>query len=194
VLSQHQPEFRIEISPKKLPGPSEDPRKAEDKSTPKRKSKPKSNFAESGERVKGVSASDKMETDSDQEVEEGAADELPSLNGLPDGNANAASIVLPVASAASTTAPAPGALGLPSMPPPLTPSVTRVLTRMHAPPPPLPAGLTVTSLRSRLGGKNKIKGAILTPSEMEALTESWRPYRSIGVYYMWALAEEKAES
>jgi hypothetical protein len=59
------------------------------------------------------------------------------------------------------------------------------------------------------------RGAILTPSEMEALTEPWRPYRSIGrptfygekwilgrnidefftgVYYMWALAEEKAAS
>ncbi|KAI0297077.1 DNA glycosylase, partial [Russula brevipes] len=124
VLSQHQSEFRIEISPKKLPG---------------------------------VSASDKMETDSDQEVEEGAADELPSLNGLPDGNANAASIALPVASAARTTAPAPGALGLSSMPPPLTPSVTRILTRTPdaPPPPPLPAGLTVTSLRSRLGGKKR---------------------------------------
>ena len=58
------------------------------------------------------------------------------------------------------------------------------------------------------------RGAILTPSEMEALTEPWRPYRSIGrstssgewllgrgtddfytgVYYMWRLAEEKAAS
>lgn len=57
------------------------------------------------------------------------------------------------------------------------------------------------------------RGAILTPSEMEALTEPWRPYRSIGkadlekwilgrgiddfytgVYYMWRLAEEKASS
>lgn len=58
------------------------------------------------------------------------------------------------------------------------------------------------------------RGAILTPSEMEALTEQWRPYRSIGrptssgewllgrgaddfytgVYYMWRLAEEKAAS
>jgi len=60
------------------------------------------------------------------------------------------------------------------------------------------------------------RGVILTPSEMEALTEPWRPYRSIGrsticgekwilgrdvddffytgVYYMWALAEGKAAS
>jgi hypothetical protein len=159
VLSQHQPEFRIEISPKKLPGPSENPPKAEDKSTPKPKPKPKSNLAESGERAKGVSTSAKMETDSDQEVEQGAADELPSLNGLPDGDANATSVVLPVASAASTTAPAPGAPGLSSMPPPLTPSATRVLSRTPdaPPPPPLPAGVTVTSLRSRLGGKKKIK-------------------------------------
>lgn len=52
------------------------------------------------------------------------------------------------------------------------------------------------------------RGAFLTPQEMDELTASWRPYRSIGeavnftlirpmthaldagVYYMWALAEE----
>ena len=57
------------------------------------------------------------------------------------------------------------------------------------------------------------RGALLTPKEMEALAESWRPYRSLGefpctgtrvrvghccrdaedcagVYYMWALSEE----
>jgi DNA-3-methyladenine glycosylase II len=50
------------------------------------------------------------------------------------------------------------------------------------------------------------RGALLTPKEMEDLTESWKPYRSIGkfwlvvdstisylysqgVYYMWSLAE-----
>lgn len=48
--------------------------------------------------------------------------------------------------------------------------------------------LTPGILRSRLEGK-KIKGAFLTPKEMEELTEEWRPYRSLGVYYMWALAE-----
>ena len=58
----------------------------------------------------------------------------------------------------------------------------------------------------------RFRGALLTPKEMEELTESWRPYRSlggfrpdvlvfalivdgtlIGVYYMWALAEDKSE-
>ena len=52
-----------------------------------------------------------------------------------------------------------GALGLPLTPLPLTPSVTRVLARAPdaPPPPPLPAGLTVASLKSRLDGKKKIK-------------------------------------
>lgn len=58
------------------------------------------------------------------------------------------------------------------------------------------------------------RGAFLTPKEMEELTEGWKPYRSlgksmsfrlvsklcffgltisllVGVYYMWALSEEK---
>ncbi|KAH9176415.1 DNA glycosylase [Lactarius sanguifluus] len=62
----------------------------------------------------------------------------------------------------------------------------------RAPIPPLPAGLTINYLTDRLKGKKQ--GPILTPTQMEELTESWRPYRSIGVYYMWALAEEKAGS
>ncbi|KAI0305698.1 DNA glycosylase [Multifurca ochricompacta] len=176
VISLHQPEYRIEISPKKLPDPTADPRTAKDKS--------------------------KLNVNEFQNTKEGLDRALVS----PPSDASS---VLPAVSATShdvlgtplrrdanvVADNTPGALGLPSMPPPLTPSVTRVLSRApDAPPPPLPAGLTVASLRSRLDGKKKIKGAILTPTEMEELTESWRPYRSIGVYYMWALTEEKAES
>ncbi|KAI5889661.1 DNA glycosylase [Schizophyllum commune H4-8] len=77
------------------------------------------------------------------------------------------------------------------LPPPFTPSVNKVLARgaEDGPPPPLPAGLSVTELRTRLTGKKKIKGALLTPAEMEAMTEAWKPYRSLGVYYMWTLSE-----
>jgi DNA-3-methyladenine glycosylase II len=199
MLSLHQPEYRIELSPKKLPDPTEDPRKAEDA--------PKQKPIKSRKKVKGGVSASNNEIDSDQEVEQ-EADELPSSNGLPDATASRrqdldhapTTSVIPAVSTTATTsdvqgtplrrnkknlvggALTPGALGLPSMPPPLTPSVTQALTRAPdaPPPPPLPAGLTVSSLRSRLDGKKKIKGAILTPSEMEALTEPWRPYRSIG--------------
>ncbi|KAL1704113.1 DNA glycosylase [Schizophyllum commune] len=77
------------------------------------------------------------------------------------------------------------------LPPAFTPSVNKVLARgaEDGPPPPLPAGLSVTELRTRLTGKKKIKGALLTPAEMEAMTEAWKPYRSLGVYYMWTLSE-----
>ena len=178
ILSLHQPEYRIEISPKKLPDPSEDPRKAEDKL------KSKANANKSSKKGKGVSASN--EIDSDQETEE-EADELPSLNGPSEATASRrlkhaltqppedATSVLPAASTSKSdvlgtplrrgkknsaaAAVTPGALGLPSMPPPLTPSVTQVLLRAPdaPPPPPLPTGLTVASLRSRLDGKKKIK-------------------------------------
>ncbi|KAG7098518.1 hypothetical protein E1B28_000462 [Marasmius oreades] len=78
------------------------------------------------------------------------------------------------------------------IPPPFTPSIKTALRRSAAdssPPPPLPEGLSASVLKTRLEGKKKIKGAFLTPNEMEELTESWKPYRSLGVYYMWALAE-----
>lgn len=54
---------------------------------------------------------------------------------------------------------------------------------------PLPNGLTPTSMKTRLGGK-KVKGALLTPQEMEALATEWAPYRSLGAYYMWALTDQ----
>lgn len=54
---------------------------------------------------------------------------------------------------------------------------------------PLPNGLTPTSMKSRLSGK-KVKGALLTPQEMEALATEWAPYRSLGAYFMWALTDQ----
>lgn len=122
--------------------------------------------------------------DSDPEVEQ-EADELPSLSGLPDATTSRrleraqalplqdASSVLPAVSATKSevlgtplrrdknavAAFTPSALGLPSIPPPLTPSINQVLSPAPdaPPPPPLPAGLTVASLRGRLDGKKKIK-------------------------------------
>ncbi|KAI0682419.1 DNA glycosylase [Cytidiella melzeri] len=78
------------------------------------------------------------------------------------------------------------------LPTPFTPSINKTLNMVPASVeiPSLPAGLTVAELKRRLETKKKIKGAFLTPKEMEELTEPWRPYRSLGIYYMWALAEE----
>ncbi|GAA5939991.1 hypothetical protein JCM3775_003248 [Rhodotorula graminis] len=50
-------------------------------------------------------------------------------------------------------------------------------------------GLTPGVLKARLGGK-KLKGNIyLSPKEMEELTASWRPYRSVACWYLWSLAD-----
>ncbi|KAJ3937469.1 MAG: DNA glycosylase [Lentinula lateritia] len=80
-----------------------------------------------------------------------------------------------------------------SLPPPVTPSLEQTLMKVeNLPdyvPPPLPAGLSTSTLQARLDGKKKIKGAILTPNEMEELTANWKPYRSLGVFYMWAFAK-----
>ncbi|KAI8972201.1 DNA glycosylase [Trametes punicea] len=108
---------------------------------------------------------------------------------------------------ASSVPPAPDSLlvapstmkgkGTAALPEPFTPSINKTLNMTATLsedgggylPPPLPEGLTVAQMKSRLSGK-KVKGALLTPKEMEDLTECWRPYRSLGVYYMWALSEE----
>ncbi|KAG6892637.1 hypothetical protein C0992_013147, partial [Termitomyces sp. T32_za158] len=73
---------------------------------------------------------------------------------------------------------------LPSLPPTFTPSIKNTLKKPGVDEgstlAPLPEGVTVELLKSRLSGKNKVKGAILTPKEMEDLTENWKPYRSLG--------------
>ncbi|KAJ8596603.1 DNA glycosylase [Rhizopogon salebrosus TDB-379] len=79
---------------------------------------------------------------------------------------------------------------IPALPEPFTPSIDKTLNTDPMNTEPLPDALSVPILKARLEGK-KIKGAFLTPKEMEDLTASWAPYRSLGVYYMWALAEEK---
>ncbi|KAJ6499304.1 DNA glycosylase [Mycena sanguinolenta] len=89
-----------------------------------------------------------------------------------------------------TPPPAEDASAIP-LPPTFTPSIKRTLAKpaLDDGIPALPEGLTVAELKSRLDGKKKIKGAFLSPLHMEQLTAPWRPYRSLGVYYMWALAD-----
>ncbi|KAJ7925297.1 DNA glycosylase [Mycena leptocephala] len=90
-----------------------------------------------------------------------------------------------------TPPPVEDASALVPLPPTFTPSIKRTLAKAakNDGVPPLPEGLTVAELKSRLDGKKKVKGAFLSPTHMEQLTAPWRPYRSLGVYYMWALAD-----
>ncbi|CAE7232450.1 unnamed protein product [Rhizoctonia solani] len=53
----------------------------------------------------------------------------------------------------------------------------------------LPEGITLEMLKSRANGKKAKGGCYLLPGEMEALTASWKPYRSLGVFYLWALVD-----
>ncbi|EMD37811.1 hypothetical protein CERSUDRAFT_114463 [Gelatoporia subvermispora B] len=158
-LSLHDPSYLVNISPQKLPKPSSD-----------------------------EGQGDKVEQD-------GAADESEPA---------AAGPARALSPDTSSTLPAPEIPATPAnkgkkksddesaMPPPFTPSINKTLNmyaRGEVDVPPLPEGLTPGALKSRLDVKKKIKGAILTPKEMEELTQPWRPYRSLGVFYMWALAE-----
>ncbi|KAL1713810.1 DNA glycosylase [Schizophyllum commune] len=133
----------------------------------------------------------------DASVKRGAKTKAKNKDAVPD----VASMLAPQESSVLPTELEGGPDGVPAtaddedsdgpLPPPFTPSVNKVLARgaEDGPPPPLPAGLSVTELRTRLTGKKKIKGALLTPAEMEGMTEAWKPYRSLGVYYMWTLSE-----
>ncbi|CAE6436090.1 unnamed protein product [Rhizoctonia solani] len=53
----------------------------------------------------------------------------------------------------------------------------------------LPEGITLEMLKARANGKKAKGGCYLLPNEMEALTASWKPYRSLGVFYLWALVD-----
>jgi len=99
---------------------------------------------------------------------------------------------------AGTSSVLPGTSGsatedMPAIPPAFTPSIKKTLEKSPLSPGRkracLPSGIDVALLKGRLDGKKKVKGAFLTPQEMAALTECWKPYRSLGVYYMWSLAE-----
>ncbi|KDR75915.1 hypothetical protein GALMADRAFT_140495 [Galerina marginata CBS 339.88] len=109
------------------------------------------------------------------------AEEPASLEGVrQDGEEADTSSVVPATSR--------GTEDMPSIPPAFTPSIKKTLNKVGGTTIPLPSGVDIPLLQGRLNGK-KIKGAFLTPQEMEALTECWKPYRSLGVYYMWSLAE-----
>ncbi|KAG6337089.1 hypothetical protein ID866_2000 [Astraeus odoratus] len=99
------------------------------------------------------------------------------------------------------TSPTSGSLPTHTLPQPFTPSISKVVDGVTGngdylsedivpSSKSLPHGLTPAIMKSRLDGK-KIKGAFLTPQEMEALAAEWVPYRSLAVYYMWALVDRK---
>ncbi|KAF5385910.1 hypothetical protein D9615_002511 [Tricholomella constricta] len=145
----------------------------------------------------GASSSKKKNRKSKPAAPVADPDELPAFG---DQTASSSNIPEPVADAPTpdissvppTTVLEDNDDEIPSMPSAFTPSITKTLNKTGVDegsiPIPLPDGLTVEVLKSRLDGKKKIKGAFLTPKEMEDLTESWKPYRSLGVYYMWSMA------
>lgn len=71
----------------------------------------------------------------------------------------------------------------------------------------LPKGINLEELISRANGKKVKGGNYLLPSEMEALTKPWAPYRSlgasktirpcsrltilVGVFYLWSIMDSK---
>ncbi|CEH16568.1 3-methyladenine DNA glycosidase [Ceraceosorus bombacis] len=53
-----------------------------------------------------------------------------------------------------------------------------------------PAGISHEFLRSRRSLEFKKRKYFLSPEQMELLTETWRPYRSVGALLMWCVVDE----
>ncbi|KAJ3529786.1 hypothetical protein NM688_g7806 [Phlebia brevispora] len=177
-LSLHSPSFGIQLSPKKVPKPPTEEDDEEPEEAPKTAKKKKATSKKSA-------TSGANDAEASQTVPEDASviPPAPNVPMTPGPNRNS-EVDKEDTDTDEETNP---------MPTPFTPSINKILNKksgLTSDPPRLPEGMTVNTLKSRLNTKNKVKGAILTPQEMQDLTEPWRPYRSLGVYYMWALAEE----
>lgn len=97
---------------------------------------------------------------------------------------SAAAAAATLATAAYPTPATPSLDTLSSLPP-----TTPLKAEPNLPPIPATSSLTHAALRARLAG-NKVKGGMyLTGREMEDLTEQWRPYRSVAMWYMWSLVD-----
>ncbi|KAH8119591.1 DNA glycosylase [Phellopilus nigrolimitatus] len=173
-LSLHSPKHTYSIAPNKLPkGPAD--------------------TEENKGAADALPAQSTSSVDARMDVDNGLEVALPARALTPDASTFPPAPVTPVRKngtrGSGTDA---DDVDIPAPPPAFTPSINRTLnkvlpTKYH--PPPLPEGMTISDLQSRLEGKKKVKGVLLTPKEMEDLTESWKPYRSLAVFYMWALAE-----
>ncbi|KLO19484.1 DNA glycosylase [Schizopora paradoxa] len=190
-LSLHSPQHPIMISPKKLPDNQKEGNKNEE-------SQQNIEIKTNGQASQSdVQMDDPSTQESTQNSQRATTPDISSLPPIP----LSADPVTPIRGGRSIQGAdvddeASARMDIAAPPPAFTPSINRTLNKPLPPQytaAPLPAGLTIPELKTRLTGKKKIKGAMLTPQEMEELTQSWKPYRSIGVYYMWALAEgEKA--
>ncbi|TCD59784.1 hypothetical protein EIP91_011467, partial [Steccherinum ochraceum] len=169
-LALHSSDYKVAISPEKLP-------------------------ATEGQPVQTPTATPTQSQSSQSSASSQDPDVLPSLGGYTEESSIPPA---PVATSGDGDGPSKAeATEADALPIPFTPSIDKTLTmkvtktgQLVQPPAPLPVGMTIPMLKGRLDPKKKVKGAFLTPKEMEELTEVWRPYRSLGVYYMWALAEE----
>lgn len=173
ILALHSPDYSVTISPKKLPRPDEDPAEpALQNPDPQADPDVLPSLAETSTAVSDASSAPPAPAPAETVLPATPARKHAAQGGATDDKDDGA--------------------GVNVLPTPFTPSIQKTLRAVPETlaVPPLPQGLTVAQLRTRLEKKTKIKGAFLTPHEMEALTAPWRPYRSLGVYYMWALAEE----
>jgi len=117
---------------------------------------------------------------------------IPLTPDTPSGITSQADVMVPACTPRNTNADLQGALLTPVTPSRAEPmEIAAELASLGTPffsMPPFPESETLT--REKLRGRltKKVKGNMyITPQEMEELTVSWKPYRSVGLYYMWSL-------
>jgi DNA-3-methyladenine glycosylase II len=145
-LSLHSSTYNATVSPKKVKSPEE--KKAEAEATPKSKGK-----------GKGKKGKPKVDEDALPLFGEGLgaqpADTVDDISTVPPGPVSAS----PLKGSGNTEEETGGQGELASMPIPFTPSINKTLNSVKkgSTPSPLPDGLTVSILKSRLDPKKKVK-------------------------------------
>lgn len=140
-LSLHSPSYKITIDPEKVDSPAE--KNGDTEATPKTKRREKGKKAKAGEDALPV-----FDPASISQPEAGAED----LSSVPPGPSSG-SMVENGQDDGGDSAPAEIA----SMPVPFTPSINKTLQKESKRPPPLPDGITITTLKSRLDPKKRGK-------------------------------------
>lgn len=164
VLSSHDPDKHpLRVSPKKLPKSNED---------------------------EGTEPTKTAETQVATEAGEPSSSVLPA----PTTPRKRKASDVPLVDDTTPIAPAPAPLDTPPRTPPRKASTlgkkkakiekednSKVVSLIPTAAVPLPEGMTLETLRSRANGKKVKGGSYLLPTEMQAMTQAWAPYRSLGV-------------
>jgi DNA-3-methyladenine glycosylase II len=166
VLSSHAPEqYPLRLNPRRLPKPDEDDAKTV-----------KTEAAQTIERAESTSILPGPATPKKTKSRSALSESPPVGPSLSSGSATQTIPRTPTPKVVASGSKQSGKTDFDEQ------ANEKVVSLIPPAPVPLPEGITLEILKSRANGKKVKGGNYLLPSEMEALTKSWEPYRSLGAY------------